>query len=170
MKTYCERCKKDIGKEVDKKFEKIILGSIQCPHCNYRQNRFVSQTDLYIYNGICEIIYLPLSIGCMWMYDNMGTNLYMLIPIILVLALLVPIQKMISKFVYSKEWVHVPYNERIDEELQRKLRKDVNTSFMIYALFTLLAIFYSTYRIEFIFGQIVIIIVTFLKVYLSVKK
>lgn len=170
MKSYCERCKKDIGKEVDKKFEKIVLGTIQCPHCNYRQNRFVSQTDLYLYNGICEVIYLPLTLACIWMYDNVGTNLLWLIPMLIVLGLIVPIQKNIGKIVYNKKLVNVSYEERTDEELQKKLRKDVNTSFMIYALFALLSIIYANYRIEFIFGEIIIIVITFVKVYLSINK
>lgn len=170
MKVYCEQCKKDISKSVDFNFEKIILGKIKCPHCGNVQGRFISDTDMLLYLGICETIYTLLTILGIYIYDGMSENWWLIILFLLLLVLIVFIQKNVSRFVYKKELVKLPINEQRDIKKTEETRTDINRSFMIYSVFAMLAILFENYRVEFVLGTIALTVATFVKFYLNIRQ
>ena len=170
MKVLCEQCKKEISKEVDYSFEKIILGKVKCPHCGNIQGRFISQTDMYLFLGITEAIYVILTVLGIYVYDKMSQYWWLIIVFFILLALIVVVEKNVARFVYKKEMVKLSISEQTDKENINKIRTEISRSFMIYSIFAILSILTPDYRIEFIIGLIIITIVTFVKFYMNINE
>ena len=169
MKVLCERCKKDISVEIDKHFEKIILGRAKCPHCGITQGRFICDTDLYLYLGICEAIYLPITYLTAIAYDKMDQNWWIIFIFLAIFAAIVYIQKNTSRLVYKRAYDKIPLSEQKDTETLMKTRKTINTSFLIYFVLAIAAIMVKDYRIESLFGLAIIMIVSFINFYKNIK-
>lgn len=60
MKVYCEKCHEDLSPLVDRKFLEYANGKIVCPKCQKHQERYISESDLFLYLLIGEISYLIL--------------------------------------------------------------------------------------------------------------
>jgi len=170
MKIYCEQCKIDISQEVDKSFEKIILGRIKCPKCNNKQGRFVSDTDLYLYLGVCELIYIPITIASSLLYDGSNKYWWLLFGLLFILGLVAILQKNISRYVYKRNFKKIHISEQNDIEKINILRKEINTSFVSFFAMAFGYIMVNDYRSEFIFGLFIIMAITFMKFYLSLRN
>ena len=60
MKVYCSKCNEDISALVDRKFLDYANDKVICPKCQKHQDRYISESDLFLYLLISETSYLLL--------------------------------------------------------------------------------------------------------------
>lgn len=167
MDVNCKKCNADISAIVDKKFEKFEVGRITCPKCGYIQKRYISKRDLLLYLGSCELLYFFLVLISIYIFDHMNESWWFIPLFVGILTIAYFIQKTLSRYVYEK----VPYSrdngtKNLKEE-PVETRKAVNTQFIIFFVLAFCAITNVDYRIDFLIGLAILVIVTFVRFFVN---
>lgn len=166
MKVYCERCHKDLSVDVDRALEKFEVGSIKCDKCNYIQNRYITETDLQLNIAISETIYLILTAMCLYVYDNMGSSLWLLLLIFPFLVIGYFGVKQVSRWIYLKSpGKKETANCKIKED-QEKIRKSMSGQFSIFFILAFATFLIENYRIDLLGGMGIITIASYVKYYI----
>ena len=166
MKCFCERCHKDISIDVDRALEKFEVGSIKCDKCSYIQNRYITETDLQLNVAISEAIYLVLTAMCLFVYDNMGDNWWLLLLIFPILACGYFGVKQASRWVYLKApGKKKTANKKIPED-QDKIKKTMSGQFSIFFILAFASFLIENYRSELLGGMAIITVASFAKFYI----
>lgn len=165
MKIYCQHCYNDISKDVDYGLEKYEVGQVKCIKCGYLQNRYISETDLQLYAGASEILYVILTGIAVILYENMGTNLWLIAFFILLLIGAFFLVKNISRYIYINSPGKKKTANKVFKEDGNKIKKSISTQFTVFFLLSFGALMLNEYRIECLGGMAIIAISSLAKYY-----
>jgi len=170
MKIYCEHCKKDITLETDKMIDNYRVGQIVCPHCNKKQSRYISESDLLLYCGFSELFYLIMSALALYLLD-FANNILKLVVIVLPLLIIgYLVQRYLIHSLYEKAYFKEEIKNKVIAENGEEIRKRMNWQNILF--FALAITFVTMEENKIFFGIVCIlaIILTFIKFILSLKK
>ena len=170
MKIYCERCHEDISKDVDYALEKYYVGKIKCEKCGYIQNRYISETDLQLYAGISEVLYVILTGIGAYLFEYMGMKLWLIPLYIILLVGAFFLVKNTSRFIYKNAPGKKNTATKQFSENGEKIRKSITTQFTIFFLLAFGALMWSEYRIECLGGMGIIAISSLAKYYICTTR
>lgn len=170
MKIYCDKCGKDITETVSSTFEGNKVGNITCPHCNAKQKRYISETDLLVYLAYQEIIYFILSFITSQIFLYYKITIPLIVLFIIVFVLMVLTTKIFKCNIYSKGYLKKEkmYISKIED--QDKVARSIRWQFLMF--FALVITFFTTTTAYWFFVamSIVAIAITIIKAILSAKK
>ena len=170
MVIKCEKCGEDLTVSCCNRFEKNIVGKIQCPHCQKIQKRYISEADLLLYYGVSETYYVVLSYVTMKALDHFGIKWFVAIGFGALLIGSYFVFKKLAEAIYingygKKDSMNVTQDEDKDY-IQRNLTWQ---SLLFYAI----AITYFTgtqFSNFFLFALILANALTYLKYYLAKRR
>lgn len=170
MKVRCEKCGEDLSKDIETALERYEIGQAKCPKCNTLQKRYISETDLQLYVGVSEVIYVGLTALGVYIYDIMGTRLWLILIFLAVLAMAFLFLKWFKNYIYIK----APFKEKtkntVFAEDYEKVRKTMGTQFTIFFAMAFVAILFKEYRIEVFGGMGIIAIASLAKFYVCIRN
>jgi len=172
MKIYCEKCKKEISKLTDSSFEQYAVGRVKCPHCNTVQKRYISEADILLFFAVNETIYAVISIITMIIFQLIGVNLWIIIPIILLLVIYYFISKELSRRIYTYAYKKEAVKDKVFDEDVKQIKKNFTWQFM---LFFALAITFVTQTDAltvgvFFFILVAAIVINYVKFFLQARN
>ncbi|MDO5440166.1 MAG: hypothetical protein Q4F12_01370 [Erysipelotrichaceae bacterium] len=170
MKIYCDKCHEDISKDVDFALEKYEIGKIKCEKCGYIQNRYISETDLQLYAGASELLYVLLTGIAALLYEYMGNRLWLIPLFILLLAGAFFLVKYISRYIYKNAPGKKKTANKIFNEDANRVKKSIQTQFTIFFILAFGALMWDTYRIECLGGMLIIAISSLAKYYVCTSN
>lgn len=125
MKVKCEKCGNDLSSYVDKKVIGFSVGRLTCPKCQKKQSRYISQTDLNLFLGLSEIVYLLVLLVTIILYDFTNLAYWTLLALLPLLAITIASMVQIARFVYIK----APFKEGFKNFVFNENEKQVNRWF-----------------------------------------
>lgn len=170
MKAKCSICKKELSVEIDRRFEKFDVGRATCLKCGSLQKRYISEADLLLYLGCIETLYSGVTILAAYTYDNMNEQLWLAGIFAIVLIATYFIQKTLSRYIYNNAPFKKEVANKVFDEDPAKVKKNINTQFVLFFVFAIGYILVKQYRIDFIFAFILDIVISFLRFVLAVRK
>jgi len=170
MKIYCEHCKKDITLETDKMIDNYKIGQIVCPHCNKKQARYISESDLLLYCALSEVFYLIMSILAMLLL-TLANN--MIIMLVIVIPLLV-IGYIVQRDLIHKLYVNAYFKEELKNNVLNENGEEIKKrmSWQNILFFAIAITFVTMEGNKIFFGVMCVlsIILTFIKFKLCLDK
>lgn len=79
MKVYCSKCNEDISALVDRKFLDYANDKVVCPKCQKHQDRYISESDLFLYLLFSEVSYLVLCGITVFFYLLFNKSMFVLL-------------------------------------------------------------------------------------------
>lgn len=170
MKIYCEKCNKDISIDVSKRFEENKVGNITCPHCNTKQKRYLSETDLLIYLAFQEIVYFILTFSTSIIISIYSFNWFSIIIFIILFIISSIITNLFKKSLYSKGYIKKETMFKSQNEDEKKISRSIRWQFFMF--FALVITFFTetTAYWFFVAASLFAIFITIIKAILSANK
>lgn len=168
MKIYCEKCHNEISKDIDYALEKYEIGQVKCANCGCIQNRYISETDVQLYAGASELLYVILTCIAVFLFEHMGMRLWLIPLFLLLLAGAFFLVKNISRFIYKNAPGKKNTATKVFSEDGEKIRKSIQTQYTIFFLLAFGAFMWEKYRIECLGGMGIIAIASLLKYYVCI--
>lgn len=170
MKICCEKCRKDISGDCFKKVELFETGRTVCPHCHYEQHRYISESDLLLYFGISELIYMLLSYLLFYLTTARGFDVYSIVIIVASFVLYYLVSKYAIFLIYTKGHLKPEVMNKVFEEDAQAIRKDLNWQFMLFFAICFSYLTLSEVRVFFRYTMPIAVAMTFIKYYLQVRN
>lgn len=170
MKIYCDKCHKEISKEIDFIMEKNIIGNIKCEHCGALQKRYVSETDLQLYTALSETLYLALTGLAILFYTNLEGKYWLIGIYLIILIGAFFLIKTISRLVYAKAYGKRKHAEYVFKENQEQIKKSMTSQFSIFFIMALGTFIIDELRIELLGGMGIITIASYVKYYICISN
>lgn len=140
MKIQCEKCHQQLNKAIAKSFEEYQVGFVQCPECNKKNTRYISESDLLMYFACSATLY---TLAVLIIY-----GLFTLLPMIggwmllVLFALLFTAMYFLSKSLSYYIYVAAPFkkgwqNKKLDENAE-EIAKRMKLQFVLFLLVALM--------------------------------
>lgn len=170
MKISCENCQKDINAQIQRKFEQFEVGYVTCKECNKNQARYISESDILLYFGISELLYLFLSVVTLLSFYYIGISLY-LIPVFLIFLIIgYIIQKRISIYIYVNAPFKKDYMYKSFKEDKQQIQRSTNWQFILFFALAITAVTGTSFQLFFLVISLIAIMITFIKFFACIKK
>ena len=170
MKIVCEKCNHDLTLQVNKHFDSFEVGQVQCPECQKIQSRYISESDILLYLGMSELLYLALSVITLVFFYNVGISFW-LVPVFLVMfAIGFFVQRKVSYYIYTVAPMKQDYKNVVFKEDVMQIKRSNNWQFILFFALAITAVTGTTFQLFFLVVAILAIILTFVKFFLCIKK
>lgn len=170
MKVKCDKCSKDISKQVDKVFEEFDCGRIVCPHCKARQKRYISETDLLVYFGMAATLYFIMVTLVFLMFNYVAVDALTVVVIGGLLVINYFLFKWIDRFVYTKAPFKEKYKNFALDEDKAAVSKRTRWQFFAFIVVSLMLVGQPNLAGPYFFLLFAFIIIILIKIKLSVDN
>lgn len=170
MKIYCEKCKEEISLKVDMAFDNYNVGRVECDKCKKNQTRYISESDLLLYYGISEIIYVVISLVTNAMLTAQGFTAWMVAIIAVILIVYFIVQKQISRLIYTKAYFKESFKNYDFKEDSKAVNKSMRWQFVLFFAIAITFMFNDKFTTVFGILLVVSVILTFIKYYFALQK
>lgn len=170
MKAKCAICKKELSIEIDRRFEKFDVGRPTCNKCGSLQKRYISEADLLLYLGCIETLYTLVTLVIAYVYDKMPENMWLVVLGIAVFVGAYFAQKTLSRYIYNNAPFKKSVANKVIDEDATKVKKNINTQFVLFFIFAIGVIIYKEYKIDLLIAMALDIIISFLRFTLAVRN
>lgn len=170
MKCLCTKCNKEISKEVEKVIENYEPGRIKCPHCNAKQKRYLSESDILVYFTMVSIYYCLIISLFLFVYDTIGINLPAILFVIVAFIISYYILKQMTRFIYEKAPFKFDIKDYEIEEDKEAITKRMRWQFIAFMVVALMMSGQPELAGTYSFLLIAFTIINGIKLYLSIKN
>ena len=170
MKIICPKCNSDISGACFKKIETFEVGKVICPDCNYKQKRYISQSDLLLYFAANEFIYMLLSYFVFYIMNKFKINVYTIIALLLTFVVYYLASKYIIYLIYDKPIYKEEIKYKTFDEDELAIKRYFNWQFMLFFVICFSYLTLPEARVFFAFAMPLAVIFTLIKFYLQLKN
>lgn len=170
MKIYCEKCHQEITGECNRNIENYTVGRVICPHCHYEQKRYISEADLLLYFGVCEVAYILMSLLMEFLFKKVGISFETILILITVIVASFIGSKALSSAIYEKAFFKSEIKNKVFKEDKTAVQRNISWQFMLFFAITISYITIDEGKLFFLIAMPIAAILTFVKFFLQLRN
>ena len=156
--------------ECCRNIENYQVGRTVCPECHMEQKRYISESDLLLYFGASEVIYIVLSLVIMFVFRMFNVGL---VSIVISLALFIMyyfLSKTLAKQIYVKAFFKEEIKNKVFKEDGEAIKRSFTWQFMLFFAITISFMTLEEGKLFFGIMMPVAAILSFVKFFLQIKN